>query len=385
MKKNILSLIMVIALVTGCTPKQASIPAIDVTSSYPEKEIILTDIADVSYLHLNADNDEFLYQGGIAEVSPNHLVVYNQLNGDILFFTKEGQPTFHFNRKGTGPEEYIMARRIIFDEKADDIFILSALNNIMKVYSSTGQYKRKLILPEATMINGCIDFDDESIFIFDASFGAKKSRPESYDSSIECLDYPLARVSKADGKVLGYAPIPDNGIILKDMVNGVMGRTTRLLPSPEGVLLCNPETDTVFLYNKQKELIPVLCKTPSIKGQDPLVYLNNCMDAGRYQLAEVYTARWEEGCFPFPVKYYARDKQTGEIFRYKTTLPDYKGYEFNIRKFSGMPRHDYYYELDLGELAQAYDENRLSGPLKELVATLNADEDNNIYMRVRFK
>ena len=37
------------------------------------------------------------------------------------------------------------------------------------------------------------------------------------------------------------------------------------------------------------------------------------------------------------------------------------------------------------ELKRAYRENKLSGKLNELVADLNEDEDNNVFMFVHFK
>jgi len=39
----------------------------------------------------------------------------------------------------------------------------------------------------------------------------------------------------------------------------------------------------------------------------------------------------------------------------------------------------------LVELMQAYKENRLSGKLKELAASLNEENDNNVIMFVNFK
>ena len=91
-----------------------------------------------------------------------------------------------------------------------------------------------------------------------------------------------------------------------------------------------------------------------------------------------------------------RNKKTGEVVRPKFLLPDYLGKEFIMdahrlnadgRIFNdGRIYNDgYYFELGLYELKQAYRENKLSGKLKELVATLNEDEDNNVFMLVEFK
>ena len=91
-----------------------------------------------------------------------------------------------------------------------------------------------------------------------------------------------------------------------------------------------------------------------------------------------------------------RNKNTGETVFYKFILDDYKGKDFimnrNHRDANGMLSHEggiytdgYWFELDLYELKQAYSDNKLSGKLKELVSTLNEDEDNNVFMLVEFK
>ena len=83
--------------------------------------------------------------------------------------------------------------------------------------------------------------------------------------------------------------------------------------------------------------------------------------------------------------YYARDKKTGEIFRQKIILPDYKGKDFSVDpSLLNYYEKEYHFELDLIELKEAYRENRLSGKLKELVATLKELEDNNVFVFVNF-
>jgi len=81
-----------------------------------------------------------------------------------------------------------------------------------------------------------------------------------------------------------------------------------------------------------------------------------------------------------------RNKSTGEIFRPKFLLPDYRGKEFVISP-SVINVYDdgYFFELGLSELKQAFRDNKLSGKLKELVAKLNEDKDNNVFMLVEFK
>ncbi|MDR0699098.1 MAG: 6-bladed beta-propeller, partial [Tannerella sp.] len=68
-------------------------------------------------------------------------------------------------------------------------------------------------------------------------------------------------------------------------------------------------------------------------------------------------------------------------------LPDYKRKSFFIspRQSGRDYENGAFFELDLIELKQAYSENKLSGKLKELTASLDESKDNNIFLLFEFK
>jgi len=242
------------------------------------------------------------------------------------------------------------------------------------------------------MVDGrMVSFDEQSLFFYDLGIEAKRASVlyGEADFSEENNITPFYRISKTDGEVLDYVEIPYVPLFLGIYVDNqrIPERHNRLVKCPEGVLLCSAETDTVFLYNYESLLTPVLYKTPSVNSTNPMKYLNNCLDRGQYQFIEVVTVRaGEEYPGVFPVTHYMRNKNTGEVCRPKFLLPDYQGKEFIINPNAGNIYDDgYFFELDLIELKQAYRENKLSGELKELVATLDEDEDNNVFMLVDFK
>ena len=70
-----LVLSLVIASCTSNNELQEKLAFIDVTEEYPEKKIELTDIAGVSYLHLNSKTDDYLYKGSIDYVTENNIIV----------------------------------------------------------------------------------------------------------------------------------------------------------------------------------------------------------------------------------------------------------------------------------------------------------------------
>ena len=391
-KKSILYLILIIVFAISCSSDRQddSLPCIDVAKDYPEKEILLTDIADITYLCLNSDEDDYLYQGFISSITKNTIVIIENRSGKVLFFSKDGKPKSYFNHKGQGPEEYTGPSRVLYDEAADEAYVYTHFSNF-QVYSSSGTYKRTLFLPKEAALNSIFSFDEESLFLYDDIHNApNRQRATTDETSFPVQNYksPFVRISKVDGRVLDNVELPTINVKLWEG-SGPRIQTPRIVSCESGLLLCNPETDTVFLYNKEKFLTPVICKTPLVTTLDPKVILNNCMDYGRYQFFGIGTARYTGNPYPnaFPFKYFMRDKKTGEVFRQKIILPDYKGKEFVISPgTSGIFYEDgTYFELDLIELKQAYSENRLSGKLKELVSILDEENDNDVIMFVHFK
>ena len=360
--------------------RKADLAKIDVSKTFPEKEIFLTEIADITYLYLNSDDDDYLYDGRIHYITENTVVVYDS-SGSIFFFSKDGTPKSRFNRRGQGPEEFINAVQVLYDEITDDVFVVS--RNDITVYSSTGQYKRKITLPEGTLADArTVSFDERSLFFYNIISGLMTDEKNPVT--------PFYRISKINGDVLDKVEIPFTPIFLGIYIDGrriTNNSNNRLIACKEGVLLCSAETDTIFLYNHEGRLTPALCKTPSVNSTDPMKYLHNCLDRGQYQFIEVVTVRaGDEYPGVFPVSHYMRNKNTGEVVRPVFLLPDYKGKKFIITPNMGKNYYDeHYFELDLYELKQAYRENKLSGQLKELVATLNEDEDNNVFMLMKFK
>ena len=295
--------ILLVGFMSCCSSNKQekdSLAFVDVRKIYPEKEILLTDIANVTYLYLNSDDDDYLYKGRIFCITANTIVIEDEVSGSILFFSKDGLPKSRFNRKGQGPGEYLGARQVIYDEKSDDVFVLSyGIANYFLVYSSSGEYKRKITLPEGTNVQSFHSFDDVSLFVFDGSYERRKFIPLDNDSQTDFFDSHFIRIDKTDGKVLDYVELPTNNTVLKDKATGTPFATRRLIKCKDGVLLCNPETDTVFLYSKDKTLTPVIHKTPSVSSLNPMVVLNHCIDAGRYQFMEVVTVYvGQEDFFP---------------------------------------------------------------------------------------
>ena len=383
-----LVLSLVIASCTSNKELQEKLAFIDVTKEYPEKKIELTDIADVSYLYLNSKNDDYLYKGSIDYVNENNIIVIDRSQNIVLFFSKEGNPKSHFNRRGQGSEEYRDAYSVMYDEANDEVFVSPDFSDHIMVYSSLGEFKRKINLPQ-TNVNGQMAlFDDVSILVYDNTKLWKSIMQSNAPGIVQTIDSAFFLISKLDGTVLDYISLPNKNIDLsyKDLNSVFTGQVSygRVRKSADGLLLYNPESDTVFHYSKEKHLTPYMHKKPILSSQTSMTVMDICMDAGKYQFIAVYPYR-ETAKSPTP-KYYMRNKATGELFRPKITLSDFEGKELYINpRLLNYYEHAYHFELDFAELEEAYYKNKLSGKLKEQVASLLEDEEsNNVFVFADF-
>jgi hypothetical protein len=391
--------LLIFAGIFGCFSKQqvtSNLTEIDVSRDYPEKVIKLSDIADITYIQLNTD-DDYLFGNRPVSITKNTIVIFERIYGSFLFFSKDGAPKSKFNRKGNGPGEYIEITCAIYDEEKDEIF--SVFRNKIAVYSSSGEYKRTLTLPNEIWISEIALFDENSLLIYDShkqySMAFNKIKETDSDKNVQQNDQesPFIRISKKEGDLIERVPVPqddkielittfnaDNGAILS-----VPGKANRIVKCRDGFLLRNPETDTIFFYNKDLTLTPAMIQTPSVKSLTPMVYINNYIDTEQYQFIEIITMRLENR--RLPSTFLVRDKETGIICKPKIIVDDFKGKEISIAPSITVCTGESqtgFFELDLTELKTAYNENSLSGKLKEIVVSAN-DDDNNIYLLLNFR
>ena len=385
---NVIIISVFIILSFSCRNHSTDIPVINASKSYPEKEIFLNDIANISYVSMRPDGN-YLYSGSIYRVSESRIIICDAQSGDILFFSREGNPISRFNNKGRGPGEYLFPMEAMYDEKTDELFLVDM--GSIKVYSSSGIFKRGLPLPEGAMVlNHIVSFDERSLFFYDLKKSYMRGGVDAKDLSESDYREPYYLVSKADGEILDYFEMAIKPVSLSLDIDGfrAAARVRHLIKSDEGVFICNPQNDTIFLYARDRSLTPVFAKTPEVSSMNPMVFINNCVELGQYQFTELCTIKRGDP-IPgfFPMDYYMRDKKSGEIFRQRLRVHEYKDKELFISPLALWRRlydNGCVLELDLLELKEAYDNNLLSGKLKELVETLDED-DNNVFVFVEFK
>lgn len=132
---------------TNETIKQfEGLPTFDLQKKYPKKEIILQDIADVSYVVLETNVNSLANYYKIT-LTDSFIITRNKRH-DLLFFDKKGKFHHSFNRTGMSGEEYgdVLCNYCV-DTKNKEIFIYDGVRRNFKVYNYKGRYKRTLKVP----------------------------------------------------------------------------------------------------------------------------------------------------------------------------------------------------------------------------------------------
>ena len=354
----------------SCTDKgkENCVMRIDVSKDYPEKEILLSEIADVQYVCMN-EGDEYIYGGSPLYVSENTFVFYSE--GSFLFFTKEGKPKSKFNHQGNGPGEYSYFSKVLYDEANDEFYVLAEKKLI--VYSSSGVHKRTLSLPlpDDRRVMSIALYDETSLVLYDSDNFLRISKADGSE---------LERIDVSSGEKVQLYLIKQN----ERGISVVANVQNTIVNYQDGLLLSDFSTDTVFYYNKERELIPVLLKEPGIHTLEPTIYANAFVEAGEYWLYRKIIVKEENG--KLPSVYLMQNKEDGSIYEQKIMMDEFKGKQVRIApEILTSSSRCGVIELDLLELEEAYDRDLLSGKLKELMEIADKENGNTIYVLLMFK
>ena len=383
---TVLTVILLVVL-TGCGRNKQSnddLIIVDVSKSYPKKELILQDFMNVEYVALET-TDEFLTQGLVQDVGKEYLLVTNRNNdGDIFIFDRQtGKGLKKINRRGQGAEEYARINEIILDESNDEIFVKSPGNKIL-VYDLNGEFKRCLNLGRD--ISSIFDYDKHNLICYDMSdyHNKGKDRNKSYHILI----------SKQDGSITRKISIPFDEVKSPVARDGeawavpVPTAVYQIVPDHTNWVLMETSSDTIYHYLPDANTtIPLIVRTPSIHSMDPPeVFLIPTAFTDRYYFMSLLKAEFNfETGRGFPISGLMYDRLENSLFIPKIYNGDYTSKrEVDMTSRPLDPEFVIGQSLQAHELAEAYGRGVLKGKLKEIAAKLD-EESNPVIMLIKHK
>ena len=398
LKKHVrwMSALLVALFLFGCgdgkQKESDGLIRVDVSKSYPKKELILQDLLDIEYVPLET-TDEMLTEGHIQYISDNYMIFKNlgRMAGEIFIFDRQGKAVRKINRLGQSGEEYLNILGVDYDEETDELFVNSHYLDKVFVYDSEGNYKRSFDYLDGTLYDPIKILDEERLIAYDDYF--------EYDKVPEKRDCYLI-LSREDGRLLEKIHIPyeekKSLIILRRDLNGKLTgnwgiRNTLMPPYQDGWLLIEPSADTIYTYSASRGLMPLIVRTPPVNEMDPEVFLFPTIFTDRYVFMQAV-----ERSFNFGVD---KDVPRTNLIYDKTEQTAYEGEVIN-RDFDGTPvnlwfAHRVIMEFNGGEIAfatrleapdlvEALNDGKLRGPLKEIASRLD-EEDNPVILIAKYK
>jgi len=381
---NIFSAILLLAM-TGCGGNKQSdneFITVDVTASYPKKELILQDFMDVEYIPLETGG-EFYCQGVVKAIGKEIMLVTNTTrDGDIFVFDRNGKGLRKINRLGRGGEEYTSYFEIILDEDNGEMFVNDISANRIMVYDLYGKFKRSIRYNEGIRYQYIYNFDRENLICDDSSFRVDWETPDKS---------PFIIISKQDGSIVKNIQISykqkKTAIITRQIeVNGnsmSVGTGYRyfpIIPYLDSWILTEPSSDTLFRFLPDYSMVPFIVRTPSVQSMNPEVFLFPRILTDRYYLMESVKKESE-----FSMINLVYDRQEKTIYEYTLHNDDYS----NKKTVDMIQKNTndgiiFWQKIEADDLVESYEKGELKGRLKEIAAEVE-EESNPVIMLVKYK
>ena len=395
--KRVYTFLTIILLVTaGCgenTQSSGDFITVDITKSYPKKELILQDFMDVEYIALET-TDEFLNQGGVLAVGKEVILVRNQDDGDIFVYNRTGKGLRKINHLGRGPQEYMSISAVILDEDNGELFVIDLFNRIL-VYDLSGGFKRSFNSKESTRLSHPYNYDNDNFICL--------GEPPFDPSSTSSRSFLI--ISKHDGSITNEIQIPYieekalGGVQIKVDDNGgwIMSTMTTffypLIPYRNDWIVTEFLSDTVFTSLKDQSMRPFITRTPPRKKISHATLLFPGILSDRYSfMASIKEDVSTKPMWPIPnnpvmtVTNLAYDRQQRAIFTptvYNGDFSDKREVSM-FQKTADNSEVAFWLSLEAPKLINDLKKGLLKGSLKEIAEKLDED-DNPVIMLVKYK
>lgn len=381
MKPNkLLYLTLLLTLFTCCKRSFTEIPVLDVTKTYPSKNIILQDIADIVYFALET-KDGFLISYPPIQYIDEEILVTNNREEIMVFDSKTGKALNSFNRFGRGPGEYTGIHSIAVDREKNEMFTttntLSSNIQPINVYDLHGKHLRTIGFPNIGFPQFFHSYNKEHLFW--------------YNSNIE-ESSPYKLISKTD-TTFTYLPITfigrDKMSVSQTENSGAITTYSRnggaILKTSDGYIFSETGIDTIYHWNNRNEVLtPVMIRTPSFKSMKIPIGVFISGQSSEYIFLNTIERKFDfetrEGFKTVKLIY---DKKSGQFYEGTIINSDFVD-EKEVNILSPISVGQFVVSLQALELVELYKNGKLRGKLEEIASELAVD-DNPVLMVVTFR
>ena len=367
--------------------KKQGLVTLDITKDYPEKKIVLQDLADVKYIPLETKKNALLTNSTamLGYVSDSLIVAFT-LEKEIVLFNGDGSVRSSFSHAGQGSKEYQNIIGMAVDPKAQEIFIVDYLLKYrMQVYSFTGQYKRTLPIPFKMILGRILDFSADYLLACDRDVDQK---------GISNRAKPYMLLSKKTGEIVKELDIHFTKRMSNRMskpfgenqtISAALGYDP-IVRCEDSYVIGDLSADTIYTYTPQGVLSPMLVRTPPVLSMETPKVLLPDYRAGSYFFYLVDFEFDFETRTGFPDKYMVYDYAAGKTYVCKLVNRDCEEQEIQLGDggVTNKAWNTACYTIPSSMLIEQSEAGKVHGLLKEIAAG-RTDDDNPVLVIVRFK
>ena len=369
-----------LAVFYSCIGDNTNIPVLNVTKSYPSKNISLQDIADVVYIPLETKEGFLIDRFFRIQYIDEDIFVTNNREEIMFFDSKTGKALHSFNRYGRGPGEYTGIGSIAVDKRNNEMYTTTNTlrSNIhpINVYDLQGKHLRTLEFRDIGFPKFFHSYNDEYLFCYNTNTEERS---------------PYKLLSKAD-TIFTYLPIMFSdrdkmSVTLEDD----MGYTTyegggnTILKTHDGYIFSEAGIDTMYIWNIHNgRLTPIMIRTPSFKSMKVPIGAFIDGQCSEYIFLSTIERKFDfETDEGFKTVNLIYDKKSNQFYESVVTNSDYvDGMKVNIS--NPISDGKYVISLEAVKLVELYKNGKLRGKLEEVASKLSED-DNPVLMVVTFK
>lgn len=354
--------------------------SVDLNKEYPQKNIIIQDVANVEYIPLETNNNALFKYLSIGAISNNHIIIYNKSNGSIFIFDRKGNFLNTFNRQGGGGEEYNYIFSFCFDDKKEEIYIVNLKKQCnIYIYSLTGKFKRKISLPENIWTENIINYDDNYLFCYDCF------NLDNPDPKLKTNIKPYFFVSKETGKItpLMYETKNriSNSILMVAQKKVISVNMNPIIKNGSATYISDFGSDTIYSL-KSKTLTPIITKHPTVKENNPPILLSIQLLSDRFILMRSIKKQFENS--NIETKNFGYDNIEKKIYTLNFLNADLESKKgIKIDNITASPHNIAQWGFQANTLVEYNKKGLLKGKLKEIASKLSPD-DNPVLMLIDF-
>ena len=394
---NVSILGIILLLLLSCTgPSTHSLSneliEIDVKKEYPKKDIVLNDIAEITYIPLETNDSSVIHPSFEMSLSTDTIITGDYFQSKLFFFNKKGDYLGGFKRCcGQSGTEYHSLNLFTVDYTQQELYVYDDFFLSYILYDFSGNFKRRIKLPKQVWLRHLYVYDDKNLIGY-----SKWSWHGNFDGKSDVVEEnPYYFIDKQTGAM---SPVPitikkriSDDVKFRDEKTGESILTSLymnpMLKTKDGFIIADPSLDTVYHFVND-----VLTPVTVFKNRDMeenLVDLHSVIFySDRYLLLEVQKKEVDyarKTLVEHPNHFLFCDRETQEICEATLYISD-KTSKLKIDSYdvSEIPDNMFVSLFTAGYLKWLLEQGTLKGELKKIAENLD-EEANSVMMIAKFK